>query len=118
MTSALHAAAEHGLLAEQVGLGLLAEGRLEHAGAGAADAAAVGQRELLGVAGGVLVDGDQAGDAAALLEHLAHEVAGGLRGDHGHVDVLRRDDALKWMLKPWANISILPAVRFGAISSR
>jgi hypothetical protein len=79
----------------RVGLGLLAEGRLEHAGAGAADAAAVGQRELLGVAGGVLVDGDEAGDAAALLEDLAHAVAGGLRRDHGDVDVLRRDDALE-----------------------
>src|SRR3546814_9040801 len=31
------AAAEHHLLAEEIGLGLLREGRLEHAGAGAAD---------------------------------------------------------------------------------
>ena len=38
-----HAAAEQRLLAEEVGLGLLLEGRLEHAGAGRADAAGIGQ---------------------------------------------------------------------------
>ena len=48
------AAAQHDLLAEQVGLGLLLERRLEHAGAGAADGVGVRQRELLGLAGGVL----------------------------------------------------------------
>ena len=38
-----HAAAEHRLLAEQVGLGLLREGRLEDAGAGAAERPGVGE---------------------------------------------------------------------------
>ena len=61
------AAAEDDLLAEQVGLGLFLEGRFEDAGAGAADAVAPGQGDLLGVAGGVLLDGDQARHAAALL---------------------------------------------------
>ena len=54
------AAAEHGLLAEEVGLGLVLEGRLDHAAARAADALGVGQRELLRVAGRVRVDRDQA----------------------------------------------------------
>ena len=44
------AAAEHGLLAEQVGLGLVLERRLDHAAARAADALGVGEREVLGVA--------------------------------------------------------------------
>ena len=38
------AAAEDGLLAEEVGLGLLGEGGFEHAGAGAADALGVAER--------------------------------------------------------------------------
>ena len=37
-----HAAAQDGLLAEQVGLGLVVEGGLHHAGPGAADARNVG----------------------------------------------------------------------------
>ena len=40
------AAAEHDLLAEQVGLGLLGERGLDDAGARAADAPRVGQREV------------------------------------------------------------------------
>jgi hypothetical protein len=39
------AAAQHGLLAEQVGLGLLGEGGLDDAGAGAADGVGVRQRQ-------------------------------------------------------------------------
>ena len=42
------AAAQHDLLAEQVGLGLLRERRLDHAGAGAADGVGVGQGERRG----------------------------------------------------------------------
>ncbi len=72
------AAAEHRLLAEEVGLGLLAEASLDDAGARAADALGVGEGQRPGVAGGVLVDGDQPGDAASLLELATHEVAGAL----------------------------------------
>src|SRR3546814_17786330 len=49
------AAAEHHLLAEEIGLGLLREGRLEHAGAGAADGVGVGHREVARLAGGVQI---------------------------------------------------------------
>ena len=83
------AAAQHGLLAEEVGLGLLGEGGLDDAGAGAADGLGVGQRELERPPGGVLFDGGDAGDAAPLLELAAHQVPGALRGDHAHVDVGR-----------------------------
>jgi hypothetical protein len=59
-------AAQHDLLAEEVGLGLLRERRLDDAGAGAADGVGVGERQLLGLPGGVLLDGDQRRHAAAL----------------------------------------------------
>ena len=78
----LCATAQHGLLAEQVGLGLVLEGGLDDAGAGAADALGVGQRQRLALAGRVLVDGDQAGHALAVDELAAHQVAGALGGDH------------------------------------
>ena len=86
------AAAQHRLLAEQVGLGLLGERGLDRAGAGAADGLGVGQGERQGVAGGVLLDGDQHRHAAAVDELAADEVAGALRRDHAHVDVARRLD--------------------------
>ncbi len=81
------ATAEHGLFAEQVGLGLLLEGGLDDPGAGEADAGRVGLGELERVAGGVLVDGDQAGRALALLVQATDDVAGRLRGGEEHVDV-------------------------------
>ena len=88
-------AAEHGLLAEQIGLGLLGEGRLEHAAARAADAVRVGEGPGVRLAGRVLRDGDEAGHAAALLVLPAHQVAGSLRGDQHHVQVLARLDLLE-----------------------
>ena len=54
------AAAEDGLLAEEVGFGLFGEGGLEDAGAGAADALGVAEGEGEGGAAGVLLDGDEA----------------------------------------------------------
>ncbi len=49
------AAAEHGLLAEEVGFGLFREGGFENAAARAADGLGVGERELFRLAGGVLL---------------------------------------------------------------
>ena len=48
-------------------------------------AAAVGEREVEGVAARVLRDGDEARCARAGLEELAHAVAGALGRDHDHV---------------------------------
>ena len=59
------AAAQHRLLAEEVRLGLLGEGRLEDAGARGADAVGVGQDARAGRAGRVVVDGEEGGHAAA-----------------------------------------------------
>ncbi len=83
------ATAEDGLLTEQVGLGLLGEGGLDDAGLGGAQALGVGQRQVEGLAGGVLLDRDDRGDAAALLVLAADQVARALRGDHADVDVGR-----------------------------
>jgi len=84
------AAAQDGLLAEQVGLGLVLERGLDHPAAGAADALAVGEGERQRVAGGVLVDGDQARYPRAFEELPAHQMARPLRRHQRHVDVGRR----------------------------
>ena len=59
---------------------------LDHAAARAADALGVGEREVAGVAGRVLVDRQQARHAGALGELAPHEVAGALRRDQRDVD--------------------------------
>ena len=86
------AAAEHGLLAEEIGLGLLGEAGLDHARAGAADSLRVGESHGLGLAARVLVHGQQTRRALAFLEHLAHAVAGSLGRDHRDVDARGRRD--------------------------
>ncbi len=80
-----HAAAQHGLLAEQVGLGLVVEGGLHHPRPRAADARDVGQGDLVGVAGGVLLHRHQAGHALARHVGGADGVARALGGGHEHV---------------------------------
>ena len=81
------AAAEHRLLAEQVGFRFFLEVGFEDAGAGAADRLGIGHRQGAGIAGGVLLDGEQAGHALAVLVFPAHGVTGTLRGDHHHVHI-------------------------------
>ena len=82
------AATQDSLLAEQVGFGLLGEGRLDDAGAGAADGLRVGEDQIPGLAGGVHLDGDDVRGALALGVGLADLVAGTLGGDHDHIVTL------------------------------
>ncbi len=82
-----HAAAEHGLLAKEVSLGLLCEGRLEDTRACGADALGVGECVGQRVARGVLLHSHERGHARAFLEYLAHTVAGGLGRDHRHINM-------------------------------
>jgi hypothetical protein len=89
------AAAEHGLLAEEVGFGLFFECGLKDSGAGAADALKVAQVESVGVAGCILMDGDEAGDAAAFSEDLADTVAGSLGCGHADVDAGYGEDGFE-----------------------
>src|ERR1035437_930145 len=86
------AAAEDGLLAEEVRLRLLGERRLEDPGARRTEGAGVCERVLAGVAARVLLDREERGRALAVLEQLAPAVAGRLRRDHRHVHVGGRDD--------------------------
>src|SRR5690606_10262807 len=62
------AAAQHHLLAEQVGLGLLSNRRLDHAAARATNAFGIGQADLERLLRGARPRRDQAGDAAPLLK--------------------------------------------------
>ena len=83
------AAAKHGLLAEQVGFAFFLEIGLDDAGTAATYARGISQRDVMGIAGGILMHCDQAGHAAALHIFAAHGVAGALRRDHDHVDIRR-----------------------------
>ena len=58
-------AAEDDLLAEEVGFGFLLKVGLDDSGASAADGRGVREGDVAGFSGFVLVDGDEAGDAAA-----------------------------------------------------
>ena len=89
------AAAEHGLLAEEIGLGLFLECGFEDSGARAADALEIAEIEGVGIAGRVLVNGDEAGDAAAFGEDFADAMAGSLGRGHADVDARGRDDGLE-----------------------
>ena len=85
-----HAAAQQRLLAEQVGLGLLRERRLEDAGAGRAERPRVGEDAIAGGPRRVALDREQGRHAAALLVHAAQQVARALRRDHPDVDDVGR----------------------------
>ena len=87
------AAAQHGLLTEEVSLGLGAEVGLQHTCTGAADAQRIGKANVQGVAGSVLLHGDQAGHALTGLILAAHGVTGAFGGNHDDVDVLGGLDA-------------------------
>src|SRR6185503_8251022 len=73
------AAAEDRLLAEEVGLGLLDEARLDHPRTGGADRGAVGERDVERAAARVLRDGDDRGRAEALRVEPADDVTRPLR---------------------------------------
>ncbi len=47
---------------------------------------------MLGLSGGVLVDGQQGGCAAAFDKYFADAMAGGFGSDHRDIDVRRRGD--------------------------
>ena len=105
------AATEDGLLAEQVGLGLFGEGGFDYAGAGAANAAGVRKRKLLGFAGGILLDGQQARRAAAFDEDFADAVARRFRSNHGHIHKWRRDNLSKMNVEAVREHQRLPGAK-------
>ena len=90
-----NAAAQHGLLAEQIGLGLLLEGGLQDACTACADAGSISQSDVLGLTGVVLLHADQRGAALALGVQAADDVAGALGSDHDNVNILGSGDGLE-----------------------
>src|ERR1039457_2621554 len=85
-------AAEDGLFADKIRLGFFANRGLKHRGAGGADALGPRERDLFGLAGGVLMDRDERRNAFALGVHTTDEMTRALRRDEKHVDILGRDD--------------------------
>src|SRR5436190_6885140 len=92
--------AQDGLLAEEVGLGLLLERGLDDARAEHADAVRVRERALERLAGRVALHGDERRGADTLDVGAADEVSGPLRRDHRDVDALRRLDLAEVDVEP------------------
>jgi hypothetical protein len=86
------AAAQHGLLAEQVGLGLLGERRAQHAGLRPADALGVRQRERQRRPDGSCSTATRHGHPAPVDELPADEVARALRARPSRRRRRRRGD--------------------------
>ncbi len=72
----------------------------------------------MGIAGGVVMDGDEAGNAPALLVFAAHRVAGPFGAIMMTSIVFFGSIRLKCTLRPWAKAIAAPSRMFGAISSR
>ena len=77
------------LLAEKIGFGLLGESRLDPSRAQATNRPRVGLRQLPGLAGLVLLDGDEHRNPASIDVFAAHDMARSLGGNHGDVDAGR-----------------------------
>ena len=106
-------AAEHRLLAEEIGLGLFLERGLEDARAPAADGARVREPDLPRVTGRILVDGEEHRNAATARVFAANGVTGGLGGDEPHRDVAGRDDLLEMKAEPVRHGEVLAGVKAG-----
>ena len=87
-----YAAAKHSLFAEQVGLGLGTEGGFQNARTRAAYTQGISQGHIQRLAGGILLNGYQAGNTLAGFVFASYGVARALGGNHGHVHERRRID--------------------------
>ena len=94
--------AKDGLLTEEVGLGLFLEGGLDHARPSSADSLGIGQGDVQGVAGSVLLDSNQGGNARSLPVYLTHHVSRALGSNHGHIHLRRRHDLTEVNVEPVA----------------
>src|SRR5271163_666052 len=100
-------AAQHGLLAEEIGFGLLAKAGFDDRRTAAADGASVGEADLLGIAGRILLNREQARYAAAFDELGAHQVAGAFGRDHEDVHVGGRLHELEMDIEAMAEGEVL-----------
>ncbi len=76
---------EHGLFPEEVGLGLLGEGGLNDASPAAADTIGIGQGDVPGVTGGILMHGNYRRRPHLFCVELSQHVTGALGRYHDDV---------------------------------
>ena len=112
----LGAAAQHGLLTEQVGLGLFLERGLDDAGAGAADALGVGQRQRLALTLGSWSMAIRQGTPLPSTNWRRTRWPGPFGATMPMVTLAGGLIRSKWMLRPWPKNSALPSSRFGSMS--
>jgi len=84
-----HPTAEHRLFAKEIRFGLLPKCRFDHPRTGAANRFGPGKRGFLSLPGGVLVDGEETGNAPALDKLATNHRTKPLRRDHDNVQVFR-----------------------------
>ena len=112
MTKLDAAAAEYRLLAEQVGFGLVLERGFDDPRPAAADAGRIGKGNILGVAGRILMNGDQAGYTATLDEFVTHQVPRPLGSGHEDIDVSGGNDLGVVDVEPVGEHQVGPLFQF------
>ena len=85
-------AAQHDLLAEQIRFSLFAEIRFDDSCAPSADGRSIRQADLFGIPGRILMNGQEAGHAAAFRILRSYQMTRAFRGDHEDVNVRWRHD--------------------------
>ena len=94
------AAAEHRLLAKQIGFGFLAERCLDDASAAGANGGGIGQRNVLGEARRVLGNRNEARHTATLRVSRTHRVTRTFRRDHHDIQIGARFDEFEMNVQP------------------
>ncbi len=94
-----YAAAENCLLAEEVCLGLGSEGSLQNACPRAADCQCISESHILCLAGSILMNGYQTGNALARLILASHGMTRSFGSDHGYIHILGRYDTTEVNVK-------------------
>src|SRR5579875_227542 len=92
--------AQHRLLAKQIGFGLLFKGRLDNAGARSSDRFRIGQGDIFGVSGRVLVNSDKTWHPFALGKYAPNQMPRPLWCHHKHIYIGRRHDLPKVDVEP------------------
>ena len=85
-----YAAAEDGLLTKQVGFGFFFKGGFQDTGSSGSDSRCISQGIILGFAGFILMDSNQAGNALAFQVLASDRMAGPFGGYHDDVQELGR----------------------------
>ena len=94
-----YTAAQHCLLAEQVGLGLGTESSLQNACPCTADRQCISQSHLQRFSGRILMNRYQTRYTFARLILTSYSMPGSFRSDHGNIYVLRRHDLIEMNVK-------------------